>query len=80
MKRIEKEIKRIEGLALVGELAAGIAHEIRNPMASISGSIQMLKEEMDTNEVNKRLMGIILREIDRLNHLLMIFKLLGKTL
>jgi two-component system sensor histidine kinase PilS (NtrC family) len=70
MKRIEKEIKRIEGLALVGELAAGIAHEIRNPMASISGSIQMLKEEMDTNEVNKRLMGIILREIDRLNHLI----------
>jgi two-component system sensor histidine kinase PilS (NtrC family) len=70
MKRIEKEIKRIEGLALVGELAAGIAHEIRNPMASISGSIQMLKEEMDTSEVNKRLMGIILREIDRLNHLI----------
>jgi two-component system, NtrC family, sensor histidine kinase PilS len=70
MKRIEKEIKRIEGLALVGELAAGIAHEIRNPMASISGSIQMLKEGMDTDEVSKRLMGIILREIDRLNHLI----------
>ncbi len=70
MKRIEKEIKKIEGLALVGELAAGIAHEIRNPMASISGSIQMLKEGMDKDAVSKRLMGIILREIDRLNHLI----------
>ncbi|NLA75623.1 MAG: PAS domain S-box protein, partial [Deltaproteobacteria bacterium] len=70
MKRIEKEIKRIEGLALVGELAAGIAHEIRNPMASISGSIQVLKEEMNANDVNARLMEIILREIDRLNRLI----------
>ncbi|MGD9157911.1 MAG: ATP-binding protein [Desulfobacteraceae bacterium] len=70
MTEIEKEMKRVEGLALVGELAAGIAHEIRNPMASISGSIQMLKEGMDTDEVNKRLMDIILREVDRLNHLI----------
>ena len=70
MTEIEKEMKRVEGLALVGELAAGIAHEIRNPMASISGSIQILKEEMDTDEVNRRLMDIILREIDRLNHLI----------
>ncbi len=70
MTEIEKEMKRVEGLALVGELAAGIAHEIRNPMASISGSIQMLKEGMDTDEVNRRLMDIILREVDRLNHLI----------
>lgn len=70
MTEIEKEMKKVEGLALVGELAAGIAHEIRNPMASISGSIQMLKEEMDTDEVNKRLMDIILREVDRLNNLI----------
>ena len=70
MTEIEREMKRVEGLALVGELAAGIAHEIRNPMASISGSIQILKEEMDTDEVNRRLMDIILREIDRLNHLI----------
>ena len=70
MKEIEKEMKKVEGLALVGELAAGIAHEIRNPMASISGSIQILKEGMDTDEVNGRLMDIILREVDRLNHLI----------
>jgi two-component system sensor histidine kinase PilS (NtrC family) len=46
MREIEEEMKRVEGLALIGELAAGIAHEIRNPMASISGSIQMLKESL----------------------------------
>ena len=69
IRRIEEEMKKVEGLALVGELAAGIAHEVRNPMASISGSIQMLKENMEQDEVNSRLMDIILREITRLNHL-----------
>jgi two-component system sensor histidine kinase PilS (NtrC family) len=57
----------VEGLALVGELAAGIAHEIRNPMASISGSIQMMKEGLAKDDVNSRLMDIVLREINRLN-------------
>lgn len=70
MKHIEKEMKRVEDLALIGELAAGIAHEIRNPMASISGSIQMLREGIEADEVNGRLMDIILREADRLNHLI----------
>jgi len=70
MKEIEKEIKRVEGLALIGELAAGIAHEIRNPMASISGSIQMLREGLGTLEINEKLMDIILREVDRLNRLI----------
>jgi two-component system sensor histidine kinase PilS (NtrC family) len=69
MKKIEEEMKKVEGLALIGELAAGIAHEIRNPMASISGSIQMLKENLDKDAVNSRLMNIVLREINRLNHL-----------
>lgn len=71
IRRIEKEMQRVEKLAMVGELAAGIAHEIRNPMASISGSIQMLKEGMDCgkNEVSSRLMDIVMREVNRLNHL-----------
>ena len=68
-KKIEEDMKRVEGLALVGELAAGIAHEIRNPLASISGSIQMLKEGPQMDDVNTRLMDITLREINRLNHL-----------
>jgi len=71
IKRIEMEMQRVEQLAMVGELAAGIAHEIRNPMASISGSIQMLKEGMDweKDEVSSRLMDIVIREVNRLNHL-----------
>ena len=69
VRQIEEEMKRVEGLALIGELAAGIAHEIRNPMASISGSIQMLREGLDEDDVNNRLMEIILREVSRLNNL-----------
>lgn len=69
VKEIEEELKKVEDLALVGELAASIAHEIRNPMASISGSIQMLKESFKQDEVNKRLMDIILRETGRLDQL-----------
>jgi two-component system sensor histidine kinase PilS (NtrC family) len=78
IKEIEEEMKKVEGLALIGELAAGIAHEIRNPMASISGSIQMLKEGLDKADVNNRLMEIILRETDRLNHLINDFLLFAR--
>ncbi len=78
MNKIEEEMKKVEGLALVGELAAGIAHEIKNPMASISGSIQMLKEGHEKDDVNTRLMDIILREINRLNHLVNDFLLFAR--
>jgi two-component system sensor histidine kinase PilS (NtrC family) len=76
--KIEEEMKKVEGLALVGELAAGIAHEIRNPMASISGSIQMLRDGLSENDVNRRLMDIISREISRLNRLLNNFLLFAR--
>jgi two-component system, NtrC family, sensor histidine kinase PilS len=78
MRQIEEEMKKVEGLALTGELAAGIAHEIRNPMASISGSIQILKEDLEKNDVNRRLMDIILREINRLNALVNDFLLFAR--
>lgn len=78
MKRIEEEMKKVEGLALIGELAAGIAHEIRNPMASISGSIQMLKEGLNKDDMDGRLMDIILREINRLNNLVNDFLLFAR--
>ncbi|MBW1888048.1 MAG: PAS domain S-box protein, partial [Deltaproteobacteria bacterium] len=78
MKQIEEDMKRVEGLALIGELAAGIAHEIRNPMASISGSIQILKEDLENDDVNSRLMDIILREINRLNNLVNDFLLFAR--
>ncbi|MBN2061846.1 MAG: PAS domain S-box protein [Deltaproteobacteria bacterium] len=78
IKKIEEEMKKVEGLALIGELAAGIAHEIRNPMASISGSIQVLNESIEKDEMNNRLMEIIMREIDRLNHLVNDFLLFAR--
>jgi two-component system sensor histidine kinase PilS (NtrC family) len=76
--QIEEEMKKVEGLALVGELAAGIAHEIRNPMASISGSIQMLRDGLKEDDVNRRLMDIISREIGRLNRLVNNFLLFAR--
>ena len=78
IKQIEEEMKKVEGLALIGELAAAIAHEIRNPMASISGSIQMLREGLSEDDVSKRLMEIVLREINRLNHLVNEFLLFAR--
>jgi two-component system sensor histidine kinase PilS (NtrC family) len=63
---------------MIGELAAGIAHEIRNPMASISASIQMLREGIEQDDVNARLMDIISREIGRLDDLVRDFLLFAR--
>jgi two-component system sensor histidine kinase PilS (NtrC family) len=54
-------------LAAVGEMAAGIAHEIRNPLASMSGSIQILRQELPLSSEQEQLMDIVLRESERLN-------------
>ncbi len=67
MVQMEEQVRRQERLATVGSLAAGIAHEIRNPLASLSGSIQVLQGEMNLQGDNKRLMDIVVREADRLN-------------
>ncbi|OGW28508.1 MAG: hypothetical protein A2X56_01545 [Nitrospirae bacterium GWC2_57_13] len=64
---MEEQVRRQDRLATVGSLAAGIAHEIRNPLASLSGSIQVLQAELDVQGDNRRLMDIVLRETDRLN-------------
>jgi two-component system sensor histidine kinase PilS (NtrC family) len=67
MVQMEERVRRQERLATVGSLAAGIAHEIRNPLASLSGSIQVLRGELDLNSDNRHLMDIVVRETDRLN-------------
>jgi two-component system sensor histidine kinase PilS (NtrC family) len=67
IRAMEAEIKRGEQLAAVGRLSAAIAHEIRNPLASVSGSIQLLRAELALDESNQRLMDIIAHEIARLN-------------
>jgi two-component system sensor histidine kinase PilS (NtrC family) len=75
IKEMEESMKRSEKLATIGQLAAGIAHEIRNPLASISGAIQLLKEEKEGGESTQRLMEIILAESGRLNRLITDFLL-----
>ncbi|MFQ5585533.1 MAG: nitrogen regulation protein NR(II) [Thermodesulfobacteriota bacterium] len=71
MKEMEEQLKRDEKLKALGELAAGMAHEIRNPLASMSGSIQVLEEGLTSDDSdNRRLMNIVLRETARLNDLI----------
>ena len=75
-KEMEEQMKRTEKLAAVGQLAAGLAHEIRNPMASISGAIQLFKDEGGFDNPNtERLMNIIITESNRLNRLISDFLL-----
>lgn len=69
VRQLEMRIRRSEKFAAIGRMAAGIAHEIRNPLASMSGSIQMMRAG-DPDPVQARLMDIVLREIDRLNRLI----------
>src|SRR5438045_3283311 len=67
IRALEETARRQDRLAAVGRLAASIAHEIRNPLAAMRGSIQMLRSEMDGESDQAQLMEIILRESDRLN-------------
>jgi two-component system sensor histidine kinase PilS (NtrC family) len=67
LRAMEGQVKRAERLAVIGGLAAGVAHEIRNPLASISGSIELLRNAPSGDEDSRPLMDIITREIDRLN-------------
>ncbi|HVB37544.1 MAG TPA: ATP-binding protein, partial [Vicinamibacterales bacterium] len=67
LRHLEYEARLRQRLAAVGEMAAGIAHEIRNPLASMSGSIQILRHELPLTEDQAQLMDIVLRESERLN-------------
>jgi two-component system sensor histidine kinase PilS (NtrC family) len=78
IKEMEEQMKRFDKMAAIGLLAAGMAHEIRNPLASLSGSIQMLKSELTLDQHQQRLMEITLRESERLNALITDFLLFAQ--
>jgi two-component system sensor histidine kinase PilS (NtrC family) len=71
LRRMEIAVQRSERLASIGRLAAGIAHEIRNPLASISGSVEILKSLPGAGDPEtKQLVDIAVREVDRLDRLI----------
>jgi two-component system sensor histidine kinase PilS (NtrC family) len=70
LKAIQEHLRQVDHLAMMGKMAAGIAHEIRNPLAAISGSIQVLKDESREDGTGERLLKIISREVARLDSLM----------
>ncbi len=69
IRRLEREVRMQDRLAAVGRLAAAIAHEIRNPLTSIAGSVSMLSEAPALNAEEKHLLQIVTRESERLNNI-----------
>ncbi|MHB8217390.1 MAG: two-component system sensor histidine kinase NtrB [Candidatus Sulfotelmatobacter sp.] len=67
IRRLEREVRLQDRLAAVGRLAAAIAHEIRNPLTSIAGSVSMLSGVPELGEEHRRLLDIVTRESQRLN-------------
>lgn len=78
-KEMERALMKADRLAAVGELSARIAHEIRNPLASISGSVEVLKSEIDLHGDNARLMELIVKESERLSRILTNFLSYART-
>lgn len=66
IKAMEKQVKQAEKMATIGAMAAGIAHEFRNPLAAISGAAQILQGETAPSPANRKLVEIIARESSRL--------------
>jgi len=77
-KEIEKQIARLDQLNIIGEMAAGIAHEVRNPMTTVRGFLQMLiKKEHDSTQAS--FYGIMIEELDRANGIISEFLSLAKN-
>ncbi len=70
IRRLEREVRMQDRLAAVGRLAAAIAHEIRNPLTSIAGSVSMLSGIPEMNEEHRQLLEIVTRESQRLNNII----------
>ncbi len=78
LQELEDHVKMVEKMAYMGEMAAGMAHEIKNPLASLAGSIQLLREDIHYDPYHDKLMQIALRETDRLSELVGNFLLFAR--
>jgi len=79
IRRLEREVRMQDRLAAVGRLAAAIAHEIRNPLTSIAGSVSMLSGVPEMGEEHRRLLDIVTRESQRLNSIITDFLAYSRT-
>src|ERR1700685_3050468 len=79
IRRLEREVRMQDRLAAVGRLAAAIAHEIRNPLTSIAGSVSMLSGVPEMNDDHRRLLDIVTRESQRLNSIITDFLAYSRT-
>ncbi|MBG9828823.1 GAF domain-containing sensor histidine kinase [Bacillus wiedmannii] len=77
-KQYEQELKRLSNIDLIGQMAAGISHEIRNPMTTVRGFLQLLKEEPTYEKHNKHL-NLMIEELDRANSIITEFLSMGNT-
>lgn len=78
IRDMQEEMRRREWLATLGEMSAGMAHEIRNPLAALAGAMQMLRRDLPLEETNARLMDIAVREATRLDTIITEFLLYAR--
>jgi two-component system, sporulation sensor kinase E len=81
LRSLENQIRRNDRLAMIGQIAAGTAHEIRNPLTSIKGFLQVVKKTLNEHELIKEIdfTNIMLEEVERINHLVGEFLLLSRS-
>ncbi|MBR9662798.1 GAF domain-containing sensor histidine kinase [Bacillus cereus] len=77
-KKYEQELKRLSNIDLIGQMAAGISHEIRNPMTTVLGFLQLLKEE-NTYEKHNKYFHLMIEELNRANSIITEFLSMGNT-
>lgn len=77
-KRFEKEMVRLERLNLIGQMAAGIGHEIRNPMTTVRGFLQLLEKYQELNK-HKHYFSLMIDELDRVNLIITEFLSLARN-